>query len=348
MYQEDRMTALPYRRRMLAETDAYLERLRAECGERRKAYFTPDLSSPEAYEASLIPYRRDFIAMLGRPLTEYPAEAPENAEFLPLGEDELGKIERVWIEALPGLWTYGLLFTPDGDEPYPFVTALHGGQGTCEIVSSFYNSANYNDLVQRLRGKLRAMVFAPQLMLWGEQYNEDKQKDDSDHIGYETKLRQVGGSMAALEIFRIMRGVDWLIEHKNVDRSRMGILGLSYGGFYTLFTAAADPRYKAALSSGFFNDRTRYCWADWVWKDSASRFLDAEAAKLVCPRTLITQIGESDQLFEPGSAEASAADVRACYEKLGLGSRYRHTVRPGGHQFSPLDDDLDFFVKALS
>ncbi|WP_438983966.1 hypothetical protein [Vulcanococcus sp.] len=33
------------------------------------------------------------------------------------------------------------------------------------------------------------------------------------------------------------------------------MMGFSYGGFYTLYTSALDQRIKAAVVSGFFNDR---------------------------------------------------------------------------------------------
>lgn len=99
------------------------------------------------------------------------------------------------------------------------------------------------------------------------------------------------------------------------------------------------------MSSCFFNDRYKYAWGDWVWFDSASKLLDVEVAELVCPRALCIQVGESDDLFDVKSAERLADEVRGCYERLHIGERFRFSVKPGGHQFSPDEDDIDFFVK---
>ena len=360
MYKEDKLAALPYRRRILAETNAYIERMRGECDERRRKFFVRDMSTPLDYMLSSAPLREEFVKMLGRPLDGYAAQSDwqldgndrkpsEKYELIKVGDDEYGSIYRLWVEVDAGLYSYGLLFLPnivEGRE-YPFVAALHGGLGTCEIVSSLYDSANYNDMVNRIRRRGEFIVYAPQLMLWGENYNETK-SDDSNHLGFDILLKQVGGSIAALEIFKILKTVDFIAAKYPADAERMGIVGLSYGGFYTLFTAAADTRWRCALSSCFFNDRYKYAWGDWVWFDSASKFLDVEVAELVCPRALCIQVGESDELFDVKSAERLADEVRGCYERLGIGERFRFSVKPDGHQFSPDEDDIDFFVKRLT
>ncbi len=346
MYKEDIKAALPYRRRLLKETNAYIESLRAGADKARADYFKPDMRSPEAYGASVEGYREDFIRMLGRPLSEYPADPPVNSEVLFVCEDEKGICERLWVECAPGLWSYGLLWTPHAakeGKPLPYVTASHGGLGTPEIVSTLYgHSGNYGDMVQRLRARGDVIVYAPQLLLWGENYDEEK-SDSSDHIGYDNKLKQVGGSVAALEIFKIMRTVDWLVANKPIDTAKMGMVGLSYGGFYTLFTAACDTRYKCALSSCFVSDRYKHGWGDWHWFDSASKFLDAEAAGLICPRALCIQVGIEDNLFDVRDSIKPAAAIRHVYESLGLADRFQYSQRPGGHQFSPEDGDLDRF-----
>lgn len=346
MYQEDAKVAAPYRRRLVEETDAYIERLRRECDERRAAYFTPDMSSPAAYADSVEKYRKDLINTLGRPLSEYPAEIPIHSERIKLGEDELGSIERLWVEVAPGLSSYGLLFIPHGDGKHPYVSAFHGGSGTCEIVSSFYNSANYRDLVWRIRKKTGAIVYAPQIMLWNDSFNtSDAEK--SDNIGHDNRLKQVGGSMAALEVYKIMRTVDWICENLPIDTDRMGVSGLSYGGFYTQMNAAVDTRYRAALSSCYFSDRYKYPWGDWVWFDSASKFLDPEIVSLICPRSICIEVGEVDPLFKGSDSAPFAEKVAERYAALGLSDRFRFNIHSGNHEFNRTDENLDWFVERL-
>ena len=346
MYTEEQHIAAPYRLRMWKEAKAYVRSLRNDADARRADYFAPDYSSVEAYEKSTASFRGDLMCMLGRPLTELPSVAPGKAERILLEETEDGRVERLLVECAPGVWSYGLLYTPRSEGTKPYVTVLHGGLGTPETVMSVYGSANYNDLGQRIRKATGAIVYAPQLILWGEGLNvsgEEKQ----DHAALDCSLKQVGGSMAAYEIFKIIRTVDWICEKLPVDTDHMGIAGLSYGGFYSLFTAACDTRYRAVLSSGFFNDRYAYCWTDWHWFDSASKFLDAEIAGLVAPRALCIEVGERDGLFDIEKAKAEGRRAAAVYEKLGIPGQYRFAAHPGTHEVCRTDENIAWFAEKL-
>ncbi len=346
MYTERPTEALPYRRRIIEETDAWIENLRRECDKVRADYFTPDHASVEAYAASIEKYRKELTRMLGYPLSCYEDfPAPQKEECIHVGEDEYGSIDRLWVEVLPGLFSYGLLFTPRGEGPFPLVVTLHGGEGTPEIVSSFYkNSSNYNHLVNRIRAKADVMVYAPQLILWKDEYADETCRSGQN---YDVKLKQVGSSAAAIEIFKILRAVDYISTNRPVDTSRMGIAGLSYGGFYTLFTAAVAPRFRSVFSSCWFNDRYVYSWGDMTWFDSASKMLDAEVASLICPRSFCIQVGDQDPVFAYPGAVENAPKVAAHYEKLGIPENFRFSVFEGSHEVDKKEDDLIWFVERL-
>ena len=153
--------------------------------------------------------------------------------------------------------------------------------------------------------------------------------------------------MAAVEVFKIMRTVDWICENLPVDRDKMGVAGLSYGGFYTLMNAAIDTRYKAALSSGIFNNRYLHPWCDWVWFDSGSKFLDGEVAKLICPRVLCVELGERDNLFGSEEFTKLSAKVADTYAAIDKGDSFRSQLHPGDHQVCDTDENIDWFVEKL-
>jgi dipeptidyl aminopeptidase/acylaminoacyl peptidase len=48
------------------------------------------------------------------------------------------------------------------------------------------------------------------------------------------------------ELEDLQDGVDWLVQHQNVDRSRVGVYGGSYGGFLTLMALFRKPDLFAA------------------------------------------------------------------------------------------------------
>lgn len=113
MYKEDKLAALPYRRRILAETNAYIERMRGECDERRRNFFVRDMSTPLDYMLSSALLREEFVKMLGRPLDGYAAQSDrqfdgndtrlsERYELKKVGDDEFGEIYRLWVEVDAG------------------------------------------------------------------------------------------------------------------------------------------------------------------------------------------------------------------------------------------------------
>jgi dienelactone hydrolase len=259
-----------------------------------------------------------------------------------IGEDSLGQISRVWIETLPGVHTYGLFFRPYGMGRFPLVISQHGGHGTPELCSGFFGSANYNDMTRRVLRRGIA-VFAPQLLLWNpESYGPKHEKDEIDK-----RLKQVGGSLAALELFRLARAIDYFAARREIDAERIGMIGLSYGGFYTLFAAALDKRIKAAVSSCFFNDRKVYAFADWTWFDAANRFLDAEVGALVCPRPLRVEIGKKDEMFDVRKARGQAERLAATYKRLGIAERFQYKEHAGGHELDRAEDGMDFLCRHL-
>ncbi len=341
LYQEPESTGNSHRKIMRQEVSALIRKRQRQADKERKAFFSPDFSSAASYEASLPEYRWRLRKMLGWPLTEK-KEPPPNAELKKIADDDLGTIYRTWIDTLPGLRTYGIYFRPKGRGPFPLVIAQHGGGGTPELISNFFGSANYNDMARRVL-KRGAAVFAPQLLLW----NTERFGNPYDRPHIDRQLKQTGGSLTALDLYRIERSIDYLITRKEIDAARVSMIGLSYGGFYTLYAAALDLRIKAAYSSCFFNNRYKYDNFDWTWTGSAQKFMDAETARLICPRPLYIEVGKTDPLFHVRHAEPEAKKVRAAYDRLGLSKNFIYSEFAGVHEFDKTDRGLRFLFKHL-
>jgi dienelactone hydrolase len=214
--------------------------------------------------------------------------------------------------------------------------------GTPEVCSGFFDSGNYHDMSRRVLRR-RVAVFAPQLFRWGEQFGVKH-----DHAEIDRQLKQLGGSIAALEIWCLQRSLDALLTRPDVDPSRVGMIGLSYGGFHTLFAAATDTRIRVAVSSCFLNDRRLYAGHDWTWFSAANTFFDGEVAALVCPRPLYVEVGARDELFDVESARPVAGQVAGVYGALGIADRFRYKEHPGVHELDPEDDGIDFLIQHLA
>ena len=109
LYSESQDVGNNHRIRFMDQIHATVASRKAQVDARRSEYFRPDISSSEAYQLSLGPYRDRFRRLLGWPLTgDYDGTPEIRQEYV--AEDELGRIFRVWIRALPEIEAYGLLF----------------------------------------------------------------------------------------------------------------------------------------------------------------------------------------------------------------------------------------------
>lgn len=273
-------------------------------------------------------YREDLKAMLGWPLVGHHTDSLPYSVTEKIAEEETHTVYRMQFEILDGLMMSGLFFraknvSPDGKDP--LVIVQHGGLGTPEHIAGFYGSTtNYNGMLERvIRHGVHA--FAPQLLLWGEKYDIP-----FDRRAIDARLKRVGSSITAVEVYGITRILDYFEVQDYV--SGLGMVGLSYGGFYTLFTAALDTRILSAVSCSFFNRRDRFGWSDWVWQSSAEKFDDAEIACLVYPRRLWLGVGNADELFEAKYAEESFKKLEALCKTVGT-DWVKLTVFDGKHEF---------------
>ena len=284
--------------------------------------------------------RRDFYEMLGWPLTEgMPKEIPNATSELIANEDGYS-IYRMSFEVIDGVQMSGLFFKQNTSEPLPLVIIQHGGLGTPELISGFYGStSNYNDMLHRvIRHGVHA--FAPQLLLW----DKEKYGIQYDRAVIDTKLKRVGSSITAIEIFGIRRILDYF--EAKLPVSNIGMVGLSYGGFYTLFCAAADTRIKSAISCAFYNTRDAVGWSDWVWWRSAEKFDDAEVACLVYPRHLTIEIATNDNLFDYERGVKSYERLRSLAASVG-DSWLDFVGFEGTHEFCKDDKPIENLIKDL-
>lgn len=291
--------------------------------------------------------RRLFVRMLGldRLLAE-PAPAARQDFLCETADYRLYRLTVPVTEEIP---LYALLFLPKTPSPMPLIVAQHGGGGTPELCSDLAGPNNYNHMVQRLlrRG---AAVLAPQLLLWS---TEETQTMRRCAVPYRRQpmddaLRRFGVSLTGLELAGIHRCLDAALALPEIDPDRVGMVGLSYGGYFTLHAMAADTRIKAGYSAGCFNSRDAYPWRDWCYPDSANLFQDAEVAALCIPRPLSVAVGRQDPVFDYRTAVPEGQRAAAYYAAAGYPDRFRFCVWEGGHTVEDREEGYDFLFDRLS
>ena len=332
-YREEMQVADEFKKKLVDGLDELILSRQRELEEKRKEYRKDIMSDPEKY-------REAFKTMLGWPLVGHRDEGLPDVTSVELAHENGYTIYRMTFRILGTVDVTGLYFEMDGNEKRPLVIAQHGGWGAPEQISNLYgDTENYNHMVERVLEK-GVHVFAPQLLLW----NPNKSPVEYNREKIDGRLKRVGSSVTAVECYALMRILDYFEARDNV--SSFGMLGLSYGGFWTLYLSALDTRIRSAISCAFFNKRDQYPWTPWTWFGAAEKFDDAEVAALVYPRKLCIQIGKNDPLFDAKYGyESFESLVEICGE---VGTDWVEFMPfDGDHEFCKDDAPIDKMIKHL-
>jgi dipeptidyl aminopeptidase/acylaminoacyl peptidase len=127
-----------------------------------------------------------------------------------------------------GLEIQGVLIRPEGRGPWPLVMDIHGGPvWACR---------------NRWQGRLRgARVLANHGI--ASLYPNPR---GSSGRGAEF-ARRVKGDMGGEDTYDYLRGIDALVERGIADPARLGVTGISYGGFMSAWLVTQDTRFAAAV-----------------------------------------------------------------------------------------------------
>lgn len=127
------------------------------------------------------------------------------------------------------------------------------------------------------------------------------------------------------------RCIDYLEGRPEVDASRVGVTGLSGGGWRTNILAALDERVKAAVPVGWMTTGDTqqaynlvsaigtFCLLPGVWNRLDVPDLIAMAAPAAC----MVVSGRRDPLFPPAGQQEAARQIGEAYRRAGCPERFR-------------------------
>jgi dienelactone hydrolase len=139
-----------------------------------------------------------------------------------------------------------------------------------------------------------------------------------------------------------LRTLDYLASRPEVDRQRLGCVGLSVGGYRSFLLAALDERIKAAVDVGWmtsFASNIRRHVLNTVGLTfhipGLYRYLDLpDLSALIAPRSVLVMNGSKDALFPPAGVEQAFRRIEACYQKAGVPERQRCRLYDVPHEFN--------------
>jgi hypothetical protein len=350
-YREQFANSFPIREEQHLEIKVYADKLLRENVQEFLTSFKPDYFSIEDYKNSLYSYKKKIEDFFGFP----PPGSIEGkiTKFVKVGEDVHCTIYRIWIEVIEGVNAYGIYMVPKNLKgKAPLIIAQHGGGGNPEAICDLDTRINYHSFGPEAV-KRGYIVWAPALAM-NCGYCEDPDIPGANRELLDSKLKLAGTSIIGIEMHKIIESTKALIRNRpEIDATRVGMTGLSWGGFFTMYTTAVCPFIKVAIPSAYFRDTE--VELEEAISDESKRMPDRFLFKglghfqvigLICPRPCMVQIGEADGLFNIEDARKESARAALFYEKLGISELYEFDVHPAGHEFD-IPGIFRFFDKYL-
>ena len=184
-----------------------------DANESQMLFLSSDLSNPGELHIA------DLDGSYERPITSFNRQLIESIAF--------PEIEHLLYQTEDGAEIQGWLLLPNqGEPPWPTVLYIHGGP-------HWWYGNTYGTDFQMLAGAGYAVLFVNPRGSTG--YGDD----------FATAL---SGKWGILDHLDILSGVDHVIDRGFTDPDRLGIFGLSYGGFMTCFMIGQTHRFKAAVA----------------------------------------------------------------------------------------------------
>ena len=171
------------------------------------------------------------------------ARAPEiatirNGEYRPVMSFDLGYSDHVkdiqaaeaisW-KAPDGLEIQGCVLSPDGKGPWPLVMSVHGGP------------------VWHWRSMWLGRWGVPFLMLVKHGYAVFFPNPRGSTGRGQAFIEKVLGDMGGADTIDCLSGLDHLVQQGIADPRRLGVTGVSYGGYMTAWLTTQDSRFAAAV-----------------------------------------------------------------------------------------------------
>ena len=269
----------------------------------------------------------------------------------PLGSEDRGlvadsgdgyRIRKLRLEVIPGFHIAALLYEPEGvRERAPAILNVNGhiyGQG---------KEIEYKQ--KRCINQAKQGIYALNLdwLYFGELEHAENQHWFGAHLDL------VGANGIGLFYLAMKKGLDYLYEHPQVDRDRIGMTGLSGGGWQTILLSALDERVRAAVPVAGHSSLVSRLEdfgpgdiGDWEQKgsDLLAEFEYTHFTALIAPRPLL-QIHNAEDIFRSHRVKPGTFDALApVWELYGAGNDFlfHENFDPADHNYQ-LDNRLQAY-----
>jgi dienelactone hydrolase len=270
---------------MVEGIDKYLDRELAASVEKRKAFWKPDFSSPEAYKRSVQPNRDRLKHLLGvvdprvSPVVmEYVSSTVQPAK---IAETPSYTAHTVRWPVLEGVDGEGLLLEPK-DMVKVCVVALPDADWTPEMLAGLTPGLPAEAQFARRLAENGCRVLVPVLIdrkdTWSGNPALGRQTNQPHREFIYRMAYEMGRHILGYEIQKVLAAVSWF--RSTDSKARIAVMGYGEGGALALFSGAIDDRIDTTVVSGYFGPREEV-WQEPIYRNVWSQlreFGDADLA----------------------------------------------------------------------
>jgi hypothetical protein len=251
--------------------------------------------------------REHILASSG--LLPMPERAPIQARIFGEVKHADYSVSKVYFESLPGFLVTGNLYKPAGTGPFPAILSPHGHWSYGRLEHTSLASVPGRAINLARQG---FVVFSYDMIGY-----VDSQQLPHTFGGPREHLW--GLSLAGLQLWNAIRGVDFLESLPFVRAEAIGATGASGGGTQTFLLAAVDDRVRVAAP---VNMISLHMQGGCLCENPPGLRLDTtnvELAATIAPRPLLMVSATGD--WTKNTIEEEYPAVRAIYELLGAADR---------------------------
>ena len=310
----------PLHKTMVHGIHKYLDREIAASVAKRKEFWKPDFTSPEAYLKSIEPNRERLRKYLGVVDKRLPANleyvgGPDQPSLV--GETDKYKVFAVRWAVLPGVDGEGLLLEPKG-KVIANIVAIPDADWTPEMAIGIAPGVSAKAQFPRHLAENGCRVLVPVLI---------DRKDDfcvNPRLGRGTNqphrefiqrmAYEMGRTMIGFEVQKVLAAVDWFQKSPEL---KVGVFGFAEGGLIAQYATALDDRIASATISGSFGPREKL-HEEPIYRNAwglLTEFGDAEVLRMIFPRPVNVEVSRfsspAGPVARPGRGGAAPGRIES-------------------------------------
>ncbi|MSR53877.1 MAG: hypothetical protein EXS09_11405 [Gemmataceae bacterium] len=292
--------------KMVAGIDTYLTRELTAVGEKRKAHWKPDFSSPEAYLKSIEPNRQRLKKILGMvderkkfDDIEY-VGGPKVSSIV--AQTDSYTVHTIRWPVFEGVDGEGLLLEPKG-KVLAQAVAIPDADWTPEMLVGLAPGVQKESQYPRWLAKNGCRVVVPMLInrkddLSGStkfnRWTNQPHREFIYRMAYE-----MGRHILGYEVQKVLAIVDWFTKDK--DHPKVGVWGKGEGSVIAVLSAACDTRIHSAVQSQAGSLDVQPLYRN-LWAFEAE--IGAEGVyQLIAPRHLLSEGWAHPPIVHPPGRE---------------------------------------------